>query len=53
MIERPKPPAGHKKAKDDASVEALRVEVRRMKDDVAFLKGLLEHLRGEFARLKR
>lgn len=53
MIERPQPPSSRKEKEDSQSVSALRDEVKSMKQDIAFLKNLLEHLRGEFARLKK
>lgn len=53
MIERPQPPSPPKAEQEDMSIAALRQEIKRMSHDITFLKSLLEHLRGEFARLKK
>lgn len=33
-------------------LESLRAEIDRLREDVAFLRQLLEHVRAEFSRLK-
>ena len=52
MIERPQPPKQPAMQGQRQELAAMQEEIRQLRQDIAFLRQLLEHARHEFARVK-